>query len=113
MIRWMVLLLACCATLRSDITVEAAIEEEEDAENHPLRDLVGRVARVKELTPTVRGIWLEVPDDFRFQPGQYVNVHVPGVAGARSPRHGRRHGVLQRDRAGDHAGSGQHAAPGW
>ena len=71
--------LACCATLKSDATVEAEIEEDEDAENHPLRELTGRVTRLADLTPTVRGIWLAVPDDFAFQPGQYVNLFVPGL----------------------------------
>lgn len=76
--------LACCATLRSDVTIEAEIEEDEDAENLPLREMSGRVTRVLDLTPTVRGFWLAVPEDFRFQPGQYVNVQVPGVTGARA-----------------------------
>ena len=76
--------LACCATLRSDVTIEAEIEEDEDAQNPPLREMIGRVTRAEDLTPTVRGIWLAVPDDFTFQAGQYVNVHVPGVTGARA-----------------------------
>lgn len=71
--------LACCATLKSDVTIEAEIEEDEDAQNHSLLEMTGRVARIADLTPTVRGIWLSVPDDFRFQPGQYVDVRVPGV----------------------------------
>lgn len=76
--------LACCAQLRSDTTIEAEIEEDADARNHPIRELTGRVARITALTPTVRGITLMVPDDFAFQAGQYVNVHVPGVQGARA-----------------------------
>ena len=76
--------LACCATLRSDVTIDAEIEEDEDAENPPLREMTARVTRIADLTPTVRGIWLAVPEDFAFQPGQYVNVHVPGVTGARA-----------------------------
>ncbi len=76
--------LACCATLRSDVTIEAEIEQDEDAENIPVREMTGRVTRVVDLTPTVRAIWLAVPEDFRFQPGQYVNVQVPGVKGARA-----------------------------
>ena len=76
--------LACCATLRGDVTVEAEIEEDEDAQNHPLRELTGRVTNVRELSTTVRGIWLAVPDDFTFQPGQYIDLQVPGVSGARA-----------------------------
>lgn len=76
--------LACCAQLRSDTTIEAEVEQDEDAEHHPLREMTGRITRIESLTPTVRGIRLAVPDDFRFQAGQYVNVHVPGVEGARA-----------------------------
>lgn len=76
--------LACCATLKADTTVEAEIEEDEDAENHPLRQLTGRVTDIQELTPTVRGIFLAVPEDFSFQAGQYIDLEVPGVKGARA-----------------------------
>ena len=72
--------LACCATLLSDIVIEADIEEEEDAQNLPVGDYTGTVARIEELTPTVKGIWLEVPGDgIEFQAGQYLNLNIPGV----------------------------------
>jgi phenol hydroxylase P5 protein len=47
--------LACCATLQSDVTIEADIDEEPDAEVIPVRDFVGTVSRVESLTPTIRG----------------------------------------------------------
>ena len=72
--------LACCATLVSDIVIEADIEEEEDAQNLPVGDHVGTVVRMENLTPTVKGIWLEVAGDgIEFQAGQYLNLNVPGV----------------------------------
>ena len=72
--------LACCATLASDIVIEADIEEEEDAQNLPVGDFVGTVVRMEDLTPTVKGIWLEVAaDGIEFQAGQYLNLNVPGV----------------------------------
>lgn len=76
--------LACCARLRSDATIEADIEEEEDAENHVPRSVEAVVLASTPLTPTVRELRLRVPDDFAFQAGQYVNVHVPGVSPPRA-----------------------------
>lgn len=77
--------LACTARLESNCTIEAEIEEDEDAEHHPVRDYVGRVARIEALAPEIRGIWIELPDDgIEFQAGQYINLHVPGVEHARA-----------------------------
>ncbi len=75
--------LACCAIPRTDVVIEADIEEEEDALYLPVADFEGRVTRLEMLTPDILGIWLEV-EGFDFQAGQYVNVHVPGVEGPRA-----------------------------
>ena len=72
--------LACCATLESDVTIEADIEEEPDALSLPIEDFSATVAKLESLTPTIKGIWLEIPGDgLAFQAGQYVNVKVPGL----------------------------------
>lgn len=71
--------LACCATLQSDVTIEADIDEEPDAETIPVRDFVGTVSRVESLTPTIRGIWLKLDETLHFQAGQYVNVTIPDL----------------------------------
>jgi phenol/toluene 2-monooxygenase (NADH) P5/A5 len=72
--------LACCATIRSDIVIEADIEEEEDALNLSVEDYSGTVVKIEDLTPTIKGIWIELPGDgLEFQAGQYLNLHVPGV----------------------------------
>ncbi len=77
--------LACVATLSSDCVIEADVEEEPDAQHHPVQDLKARVVRLADLTPTVKGVWLELPaPGLSFQAGQYVNVSVPGVAGPRA-----------------------------
>jgi phenol hydroxylase P5 protein len=77
--------LACCATVQSDVVIEAEVEEDDDAENHPIGDYVGRVVRTEQLTPLIRGVWLELPGEgVRFQAGQYINVTVPGVPGPRA-----------------------------
>jgi phenol hydroxylase P5 protein len=71
--------LACCATVQSDVTIEADIDEDADALHLPVRDHVGRVKEMIDLTPTIKGIFIEVDGDgIEFQAGQYVNVHIPG-----------------------------------
>jgi phenol hydroxylase P5 protein len=77
--------LACCATLQSDAVIEADIDEDPDALYCPVQDYTGRVARLEDLTPDIKGVWLELPGDgIRFQAGQYINVDFPGIDGARA-----------------------------
>lgn len=72
--------LACCATLTSDVTIEADIDEEPDALSLAIEDVSAKVVRTESLTPTIKGIWLELEGDgLEFQAGQYVNVHIPGL----------------------------------
>jgi len=72
--------LACCATLTSDIVIEADVEEEDDAQNLSVEDFSGTVVRIENLTPTIKGIWLEVAGEgVEFQAGQYLNLHIPGL----------------------------------
>lgn len=78
------LTLACCATLRSDVTIEADLDDDPDAEPRPVRDFIGTVTRLERLTPDILGIWLAVEGDgIAFQAGQYVNLTVDGVDGPR------------------------------
>ena len=78
--------LACCATLQSDVTIDAEIEEEPDALNLPVQDYRGTVSRLVDLTPTVKGVWIELaaPQHIVFQAGQYINLVVPGEAQSRA-----------------------------
>lgn len=76
--------LACCATLNSDAVIEAEIEEEPDARNLPVRDYLGTVTRIENLTPTIKGVWIALDEDLDFQAGQYVNLHMPGDAQSRA-----------------------------
>jgi phenol/toluene 2-monooxygenase (NADH) P5/A5 len=72
--------LACCATLESDVVIEAEVEEDPDAMSLPIEDFVGRVSRVEDLTPTIKGIWLAMDGDgIAFQAGQYINLQIPGL----------------------------------
>lgn len=72
--------LACCARLESNVTIEAEIEEDPDAEGIPVEDYDGTVERIETLTPTIRGIAIRLDRPIRFQPGQYVNLEIGGDA---------------------------------
>lgn len=78
--------LACCATVEDDVVIEAEIEEDPDAEIIPIRDFTGTVARIDDLTPTIKGVWIQLDDAdaIHFQAGQYVNLHLPAEIGSRA-----------------------------
>lgn len=78
--------LACCATLESDLVIEADVEEDPDSLNLPVEDFVAEVSRIESLTPTIKGIWLRLksPASFTFQAGQYVNLELPNGIGSRA-----------------------------
>lgn len=78
--------LACCATVQSDVTIEAEVEEDPDAENLPVRDFPATVSRIESLTPTIKGLWLKLdtPEGMHFQAGQYVNLVLPDGIGSRA-----------------------------
>lgn len=75
--------LACCATLLSDATIEADIDDDPDARAIPVRDFHTTVSRIEALTPTIKAIWLKLDGPIDFQAGQYVQLQLPGVDGAR------------------------------
>ncbi len=77
--------LACCATLHSDVTIEAEIDDEPDAARLPVGDYRGRVTRIVDLTPTIKGIWLGLDGEgLAFQAGQYLNLAIPGLDAPRA-----------------------------
>jgi phenol hydroxylase P5 protein len=76
--------LACCATLQSDTTIEADIDEDPDAEIIPVQDFDTTVSRIVDLTPTIKAIYLKLHHPLHFQAGQYVQVQVPGIEGGRA-----------------------------
>jgi phenol/toluene 2-monooxygenase (NADH) P5/A5 len=72
--------LACCALPVSDVVIEADIDEDPDSRHLPLKDFTGTVTDLVNLTPTIKGVFIELEaDGIEFQAGQYVNVHLPGV----------------------------------
>jgi phenol/toluene 2-monooxygenase (NADH) P5/A5 len=77
--------LACCATLMSDVTIEAEIDEDHDALQLPVGDYRAKVLRIEDLTPTIKGIWLALDGEgLAFQAGQYLNLKLPGLAEPRA-----------------------------
>ena len=76
--------LACTATLRSDVTIEADVEEDPDARRIAVRDFEGEVVGLDDLTHDVKGVRLALARPIDFQAGQYVMAHLPGVEGARA-----------------------------
>lgn len=70
--------LACTATVIDDIAIEADIDEDPDARSIPVSDFMGTVIEIKDLTPRIKGIVLELDEEIDFQAGQYVQYHVPG-----------------------------------
>lgn len=73
--------LACCATVQSDVTIEADVDEDPDARHCPVRDFHGTVVQHESLSPTIKGIVIELddPEGIDFQAGQYVQVRIPGL----------------------------------
>ncbi len=75
--------LACSATLLSDATIEADIDDEPDARIIAVRDFNATVSRIETLTPTIKAIFLKLDGELDFQAGQYVQLRLPGVEGDR------------------------------
>jgi phenol hydroxylase P5 protein len=77
--------LACTATLKSDVSIEADVEEDPDARKIPVRDFVGEVVALDDLTHDVKGVRLALEDGpIDFQAGQYINLALPGIEASRA-----------------------------
>jgi len=78
------MVLACCATPESDLIIEADIDVDPDFQGFPVKDFKARVSEIKDLSPTIKGIFFELDDALEFQAGQYINLNIPGVEGTRA-----------------------------
>ena len=77
--------LACTASLRSDVTIEADVEPDPDARRIPVRDFEAQVAAVEDLSPGVKLIRLALDGNpIDFQAGQFISLNIPGVEGSRA-----------------------------
>jgi len=78
-------ILACTATLKSDVTIEADVEEDPDARRIAVNDFVGTIVALDNLTHDVKGLRLAIEGgSIDFQAGQYINLTLPGVEGTRA-----------------------------
>lgn len=71
-------LLTCCATPRSDVTIEADIDIDEDIEVHPVEDHVGTVVVLDDIALETRRLVIELDRDVHYNAGQYMKFFVPG-----------------------------------
>lgn len=69
--------LLCSATPRSDVTIEADVEDE-DVEHFPVLDFVATVGSVEDVAIDVRRLVLHLDSELHFNAGQYVQITVPG-----------------------------------
>lgn len=76
--------LACCAIPESDVVIEADIDVDPDFLGCPVLDFEVSVAEISDLTPTIKKLVLSLDQDIEFQPGQYINLDLPGVDGSRA-----------------------------
>ncbi len=77
--------LACTATLKSDVTIEADVEEDPDARRIAVGDFEAAVVGLDNLTHDVKGVRLALEGEgIDFQAGQYIMVKLPGVDAPRA-----------------------------
>jgi len=77
-------ILACCAIPESDLVIEADIDVDPDFLGYPIEDFKATVTAIEDLSPTIKGIHFELDHPMQFQAGQYINLNMPGVDGARA-----------------------------
>jgi len=77
-------ILACCATPESDLVIEADIDVDPDFAAYPINDFTATVSEIKDLSPTIKLIRLDLDTEIAFQAGQYINLKLPGIEGSRA-----------------------------
>lgn len=76
--------LACCCKPESDMIIEADIDEDEDFLGYLVEDYQAKVIEIKDLSPTIKGVRLQIDRAMQFQAGQYVNIQLPNIEGTRA-----------------------------
>lgn len=71
--------LACVSIPESDLVIEADVDEDPDAEVHPVEDFTGRVVALEDITPTAKRVVMELDRPMAFQAGQYLQLELPGI----------------------------------
>ncbi|WP_396932092.1 NADH:ubiquinone reductase (Na(+)-transporting) subunit F [Mycolicibacterium sp.] len=76
--------LLCCATPRSDVTIEGDVEIEDGVTMHPVGDYVGTVIELSDCATDTRRLVLQLDRELLFNPGQYVSLEVPDTGQTRT-----------------------------
>lgn len=76
--------LICTARPKSDVTIEADVDEEDGVVFHPVRDFAATVTLAEDCARDIRRLRLQLDHDIAFNPGQYVQVRIPGHPVTRS-----------------------------
>lgn len=76
--------LACCALPESDLVIEADVDVDPDFAGYSVEDYQATVVAMEDLSPTIKGVRLQLDRPMQFQEGQYVNLNLPGVEGTRA-----------------------------
>lgn len=85
--------LLCVAKPKGDVTIEGEVDAEEGVDVHPVRDYRGVVETLDDAAPNVRRVSIRLSEPLSFNPGQYVQLNLPGGANrpysiASTPGHG-------------------------
>jgi phenol/toluene 2-monooxygenase (NADH) P5/A5 len=76
--------LICTACPRSDVVIEADVDEEEGVVTYPVADYTGTVAAIEDCAADTRRLLIDLDRDLAFNPGQYVSLAVPGTRETRT-----------------------------
>lgn len=70
--------LLCVAKPKGDVTIEGEVDAEEGVDVHPVRDYSGVVEALDDVAPNVRRLLIRLSEPLSFNPGQYVQLNLPG-----------------------------------
>jgi len=76
--------LACCCKPESDMGIEADVDEDEDFLGYLVQDYQAKVIEITDLSPTIKGVRLQLDRPMQFQAGQYINIQLPNIEGTRA-----------------------------
>ncbi len=76
--------LACCCKPESDMVIEADVDEDPDFLGYLIEDYQATVLSISDLSPTIKGVRLQIDRPMQFQAGQYINLQLPDIDGTRA-----------------------------
>ena len=66
------------------MVIEADVDEDEDFLGYLVQDYQAKVLQIKQLSPTIKGVRLQIDRPMEFQAGQYINLQLPNIEGTRA-----------------------------